>query len=124
MECIKVFEDEIFAVIHAENQLNSLDYLEASHFSQLYLLINSFPLEGVAVYEHFLKPHKIAPKKISAIPFTEITLSMIAANMGVMCVPKWQLTPFKLSKELVFKRIGKTGLKRTHYLVVPYQLMI
>ena len=118
LESIKVFEDEIFAVIHQENPLNSLAYLEASHFENIHLLINSFPLDGVSVYEHYLKPHKISPKKITAIPFTEITLSMIAANMGVMCVPKWQLTPFKLSKELVFKPISKGGLKRNHYLVV------
>lgn len=118
LESIKVFEDEIFAVIHKENHLNSLDYLEASDFSDIHLLINSFPLEGVAVYEQFLKPNRIHPIKISAIPFTEITLSMIHANMGIMCAPKWQLTPFKLSKELMFKRISKNGLKRKHYLVV------
>ena len=41
---------------------------------------------------------------------------------SVMCAPKWQLNPFKLSKELVFKRIGKNGLKRTHYLVVKKEL--
>ncbi len=118
VESLKVFEDEIFAVIHKENQLNGFDYLEASHFSNTHLLINSFPLEGVAVYEHFLRPYKIHPIKISAIPFTEITLSMIEANMGIMCAPKWQLSSFKLSKELVFKRLGKNGLKRKHYLVV------
>lgn len=118
LESIKVFEDEIFAVMHKENQHNSVDYLEASHFLHIHLLINSFPLEGVSVYEHFLKPNKMNPKKVSAIPFTEITLSMIEANMGVLCAPKWQLTPFKLSKELMFKRIGKNGLKRNHYLVV------
>ncbi|MEP0266301.1 LysR family transcriptional regulator [Dokdonia sp.] len=118
LESIKVFEDEIFAIMHKENPLNSLHHLEASHFLDIHLLINSFPLEGVSVYEHFLKPNKINPKKISAIPFTEITLSMIEANMGVMCAPKWQLTPFKLSKELIFKRIGKNGFKRNHYLVV------
>ncbi|WP_298316649.1 LysR family transcriptional regulator [uncultured Aquimarina sp.] len=115
---IKVFKDEIFAVIHKENLLNSLEYLEASHFSDLHLLINSFPLEGVYVYEHFLKSNKINPKKISAIPFTEITLSMIEANMGVMCAPKWQLNSFKLSEDIVFKRISKNGLKRNHFLVV------
>jgi len=43
---------------------------------------------------------------------------MVSANMGVMCAPKWQLSSFKLSTELVFKRIGKNGLKRGHYLVV------
>jgi len=115
---IPVFKDEIFAVMHQEHLLNDLDYLDASHFGNVHLLINSFPLEGVAVYEQFLKPNKINPIKISAIPFTEITLSMINANMGLMCAPKWQLSSFKLSKELVFKRLGKNGLKRTHYLVV------
>ncbi len=115
---IKVFEDEIFAVIHKENQLNTFDYLEASHFSDSHLLINCFPLEGVSVYEHFLKPNKINPIKISAIPFTEISLSMIESNMGIMCAPKWQLKSFKLSEDIVFKRISKNGVKRNHYLVV------
>ena len=118
LSSIPVFKDEVFTIMHQEHQLNNLDYLDASHFAHVHLLINSFPLEGVAVYEQFLKPNKINPLKISAIPFTEITLSMIEANMGVMCAPKWQLDPFKLSKELVFKRIGKNGLKRQHYLVV------
>ncbi|GGG12552.1 XRE family transcriptional regulator [Dokdonia pacifica] len=116
-----VFKDEIFAIMHKENPLSHLEFLEANHFLNEHLFINSFPLEGVAVYEHFLKPNKINPKKISAIPFTEISLSMIQANMGLMCAPKWQLNPFKLSKELAFKRISKNGLKRTHYLVVKME---
>ncbi|MFS4447559.1 LysR family transcriptional regulator [Maribacter sp. 2307UL18-2] len=115
---VQVFKDEIFAIMHTEHVLNNLDYLDASHFGNVHLLINSFPLEGVAVYQQFLKPNRIHPTKISAIPFTEITLSMIQANMGIMCAPKWQLSAFKISSELVFKRIGKNGLKRNHYLVV------
>jgi len=118
LESTKVFNDEIFAIMHIEHHLNNVAYLDASHFENIHLLINSFPLEGVSVYEHLLKPNKINPIKISAIPFTEITLSMIEANMGIMCAPKWQLTRFKLSKELLFKRIGRNGLKREHYLVV------
>lgn len=117
-----VFKDEIFAVMHKENPLNDIDFLDASHFGEIHLLINSFPLEGVAVYEQFLKPNRIHPTKISAIPFTEITLSMINANMGIMCAPKWQLKSFHLSEDVVFKRIGKNGLKRTHYLVVKEEV--
>ena len=118
LTCIKVFEDEIFAIIHKENPLNNFEYLEPSHFSNIHLLINSFPLEGVSVYELFLKPNKIHPKRISAIPFTEITLSMIEANMGIMCAPKWQLKSFNLSKDIIYKRISNNGIKRNHYLIV------
>ena len=118
LDSIPVFKDEIFAVMHQEHPLNEREFLVPRDFADLHLLINSFPLEGVAVYEQLLHPNKVQPKKISAIPFTEITLSMIGANMGVMCAPKWQLAPFNLNKELVFKRITKNGLQRTHYLVV------
>lgn len=115
---IEIFEDEIFVLMHKEHYLNDLKHLDASHFSDAHLIINSFPLENVSVYEHFLRPNKITPIKISAVPFTEVSLEMVNANMGVMCLPKWTLKSFKVSEDLVFKRIGKHGLKRTHYLVV------
>lgn len=115
---MEVFRDEIFVLMHKEHPLHELDYLDASHFSDVHLIINSFPMENVSVYEHFLKPNRITPVKISAIPFTEVSLQMVKANMGIMCLPKWTLNSFKLPENLVFKRIGKYGLKRTHYLVV------
>jgi len=114
----KIFEDEIKVVMHAEHPLSDLPFLDASDFSDIHLLINSFPLENVSVFEHFLKPNRIVPTKVSAIPFTEVTLQWIEANMGVTCVPPWTLKSFDLSEELIFKRIGKHGLKRSHYLVM------
>lgn len=115
---LKVLEDEIYAVIHKEHRFSDQEYLDVSHFSDLHLIINSFPLESVSVYEHFLKPNKIIPYKISAIPFTEVAMEMVNANMGVVCLPKWSLKPYNLSEDVRFKKIGKHGLKRSHYLVV------
>ena len=115
---IKLFEDEIFAIMHIENQLASKQYIEIDDFSQIHLIIHSFPIETVSVYEYYLRPNNIMPYKISAIPLTEVSLEMVNANMGVMCLPKWALKAFNLSKDLVFKRIGKSGLIRTHYLVL------
>jgi len=43
---------------------------------------------------------------------------MVNANFGILCVPKWALKSFKISNDLVYKKIGKNGLKRTHFLVV------
>lgn len=114
---IAVNEDEIFVIMHKENTLNVNSFLEASVFSKTHLIIHSFPLETVSVYEKFLKPNKIAPLKISAIPLTEVALEMVNANMGVICMPKWALKSFRVSEDLVFKRIGEKGLKRIHYLV-------
>ncbi|RNL69263.1 LysR family transcriptional regulator [Sinomicrobium pectinilyticum] len=113
----EVYEDEIFAVVHKENPLSKVEFVDANDFSDVHLIIHSFPIETVSVYDRFLKPYKITPLKISAIPLTEVALEMVDANMGIMCMPKWALAPFKLSDDLEFKRIGKNGLKRTHHLV-------
>jgi len=34
-----------------------------------------------------------------------------------MCMPSWTLKPFKLPKDIVFKKLGKQGLTRKHYLI-------
>lgn len=117
LSSIEIYEDEIFAIMHKENTLNKADFLDTNDFSDTHLIIHSFPLETVSVYDQFLKPNKITPLKISAIPLTEVALEMVAANMGIMCMPKWALKSFKLSDDLIFKRIGRNGLKRTHHLV-------
>ena len=117
LSSIEIYDDEIFAVMHRENHLAYNPFLDTNHFSEIHLIIHSFPLETVSVYEHFLKPNKITPFKISAIPLTEVAMEMVAANMGIMCMPKWALKSFHISEDLIFKRIGENGLKRTHYLV-------
>ena len=115
---IEIFEDEIFAIVHKENELAKFDFIDASSFLNLHLIIHSYPLETVSVYEQFLKPNKIVPFKISAVPLTEVALEMIEANLGVLCMPKWALKSFKLSENIQFKSLGNTGLKRKHYLVI------
>ncbi|MCX2743750.1 LysR family transcriptional regulator [Mangrovivirga sp. M17] len=114
---IEVYEDEILAIVHKENPLSKVDFLKAKDFLDIQLIIHSFPLETVSVYELFLKPNNVIPSKISAIPLTEVALEMVDANMGVMCMPNWALNSFKLSDDIEFKRISRNGLKRTHYLV-------
>ncbi len=114
---VPLFEDEIFAVMHPEHVLAEKSFLEAGDFTQAHLIIHSFPLESVFIYERFLKPNQVMPVKISALPMTEVALEMVAANMGLTCMPKRYLEAFTGGRELVLKPIGPHGLKRTQYLV-------
>ncbi|MDH7446434.1 LysR family transcriptional regulator [Aquimarina sp. 2201CG14-23] len=115
---LKFYEDDVMALMNNEHSLASKNFLEASDFLNEHLIIQSFPLSTVSVYKHFLEPNNIDPIKISAGIHTEICLEMIAANMGIMCLPKWVLSPFKIPENVTFKQIGIQGLKRAHYLVV------
>lgn len=118
LKAVEIFEDEVFAIMHKEHPLGNREFLSAADFAEVHLIIHSFPLETVTVYAHFLQPNNVSVAKIMAVPFTELSLELVNANMGIMCMPRWALRSFKLSGDLVFKRIGKNGLKRTHYLVI------
>lgn len=115
---IPIFDDEIFALMHKENVLNQNQFIDTTSFKDNSLIIHSLPLETVSVYKQFLKPNKITPFKVIAIPLTEVALEMIGANFGIMCMPKWALQSFRVSENIVFKKIGENGLKRKHYLVI------
>lgn len=114
---VPIYESEVMAIMNDEHPLAQQDWIDAKDFEDHHLIIQSFPLSTVTVYQQFLQPNNIMPKKVSAGIYTEICLEMIAANMGVMCMPKWVLNPFILPKNIVFKRIGKNGLVRQRYLV-------
>ncbi|MEQ8469894.1 MAG: LysR family transcriptional regulator [Marinoscillum sp.] len=115
---IEIIRDELFVLMHKQNELQSKKYIEASDFTNLHLIIHSYPMETVYVYQNYLKPNDVLPKKISAIPLTEVTLEMVNANLGITCIPKWMLKSFNHQQDLVFKPIGRNGLKRSLYLVI------
>lgn len=114
---IRIYEGEVMAILNQEHPLAHKDYLKAVDFLDLNLIIQAGPLSTVTVYEQFLKPNEIEPAKVHIGVYTEICLQMIAANMGVMCMPKWVLDPFIIPNNLVFKKIGENGLIRRRYLV-------
>lgn len=117
LDTIELFEDELFTIMHREHKLSKKPFLEAKDFLDQHLIIHSYPLETVSVYQQFLKPFKVEPYKITAIPLTEVALELVQANMGITCIPKWALKSFKITEILTFKPLTETGLKRKHYLV-------
>lgn len=114
----KVVRDQLLAVLHRENPLASKRYLEAKDFLNQHLIIHSYPLETVTIYEKYLKPNDVSPARISAIPLTELALEMVRVNRGITCIPEWMLKPFAHQNDLVFRSISKTRLIREIYLVV------
>lgn len=109
------FEDELLAVMHQDHPLAAQPHLAASDFAHQHLIIHSYPLETVSVYQLFLQPAGVIPQKTSALPLTEVALEMVDAGMGISCFPAWALRAFQLSPHLVTLPLGPQGTRRTHY---------
>jgi LysR family transcriptional regulator, regulator for metE and metH len=118
---IELFKDEVMAVVHRESELAKKKFLSAEDFVDQTLIIHSYPLETVTVYQHFLKGHKVQPKQIIAIPLTEVALEMVKSGMGIMTLPGWALKPFVSSPDLRLVRIGPRGLSRAHYAAIRHE---
>jgi LysR family transcriptional regulator for metE and metH len=118
---IELFKDEVMAVVPSGHALSGKKHLSADDFANEVLIIHSYPLETVTVYQHFLKENKVQPKEIMAIPLTEVALEMVKAGMGIMTMPVWALKPFAASDEVSLVRIGAKGLIRTHYAAIRHE---
>jgi len=118
---IELFKDEVMAVVQTDHELSLKKFLTSGDFSDQPLIIYSYPLETVTVYQHFLKQDKIQPRQIIAIPLTEVALEMVKAGMGIMTMPRWALKPFVSSPELALVKIGAKGLTRTHYAAIRHE---
>jgi LysR family transcriptional regulator for metE and metH len=59
---IELFKDEVMAVIPSGHALSGKKYLSADDFANEVLIIHSYPLETVTVYQHFLKEQKVQPE--------------------------------------------------------------
>ncbi len=114
---VSLQQDEVFCWVHHDHDLADKAHIDAEDFKGLNLIIHSYPLSSVSVYENFLRPSGVEPAKIIAIPFPAIALEMVQINMGVFCVPKWTLSSLHIPESICSRKIGAKGLKRTHYLV-------
>ncbi|MFI5137009.1 MAG: LysR family transcriptional regulator [Sphingobacteriales bacterium] len=118
---VELFKDEVMAIVHKDSHLANKKFLRASDFADQNLIIHSYPLETVTVYQHFLKEQKVQPRQITAIPLTEVALEMVKSGMGIMTLPGWALKPFVSSPELRLVKIGPKGLIRKHYAAIRHE---
>lgn len=119
LEYIELFEDEIVLLVHENHLLAQKKYVIPEDFQDENLIIHSLPVDKVTVYKLFLQPEKITPKKITPIPHTEASISMVKAGIGIMAMPKWAIQrQLENDPSLKIIKIGKNGLKRIQYIAI------
>jgi LysR family transcriptional regulator for metE and metH len=115
---IELFQDEMVAVISSQHEWTTKKFVTAKDFVDQNLIIHSLPLETVSVYSYVLKPANVSPKKIIALPLTEASVEMVKADMGIMVMAKWAAQPYIRNSTLHTVKVGRNGLKRTHYAAI------
>jgi LysR family transcriptional regulator for metE and metH len=115
---IQLFQDEMVAVVTEDHPWTKKKFVIAEDFADQHLLVHSLPLETVTVHQFVLAPAGVTPAKITPLPLTEASIEMVKADMGIMVMAKWALQPYLRNTTLKGIKIGRNGLKRTHYVAI------
>jgi len=111
----ELFQDEMVAVVPDTHSWAAKKFVVAEDFAEQHLIIHSLPMETVTVHQFLLEPAGVSPKKVIVLPLTEASVEMVKAEMGIMVMAKWALQPYLRDTTLKAIKIGRNGLKRTHF---------
>ncbi len=114
IEFIKLFADEMLAVVAPQHPWANRPFVQAEDFQDVTLIIHSLPLDTVSIYRTELIPKGISPKKLIVLPLTEASIELAKANMGVIVLANWALKPY-LSNDIKAVKINPEGFFRQQY---------
>ncbi|WP_394771991.1 LysR family transcriptional regulator [Mucilaginibacter sp.] len=114
IEFIKLFADEMLAVVSPQHPWANRPFVQAEDFQDATLIIHSLPLDTVSIFRTELIPKGISPRKLIVLPLTEASIELVKANMGVIVLANWALKPY-LTNEIKAVKINPEGFFRQQY---------
>ena len=81
-------------------------------------MLISYPvdIERLDIYNQFLLPAGVTPKRHKAIETTDIMLQMVASGRGVAALPRWLVEEYALKMDVVPVRLGVHGVAKQIFL--------
>ena len=111
-----VFDYEQVLVVHKDHPLADQQEVRPEQLNEETLITYPVPLERLDIYNMFLLPAKVGPRKHKTIETTDIMLQMVASGRGVTALPKWLVTDYAPHLQLRTLRLGPTGIQKHIYL--------
>lgn len=109
-----VFDYEQVLVVGRAHSLARADHVEPAQLAEEVLITYPVGTDRLDIYNLFLRPAGISPKRHKSIETTDIMLQMVASGRGVAALPRWlveenvarfDVAPVKLGRQGVAKQI-------------------
>ena len=107
---VKLFEDELVAVLPAKHRLAKRDYLEPADFREEVQLSYSAVTEKGFEDERFFRPARAMPKRWLRAGDVAMILAMVRRGLGVSILSRWAVAGHLAAGGLVMKPLGRNGL--------------
>ncbi|MCZ2153965.1 MAG: LysR family transcriptional regulator [Bryobacterales bacterium] len=111
-----VFDYEQVLVVSGRHPLAGEDYVKPEQLASETLITYPVEIERLDVYNQFLTPAGILPRRHKEIETTDIMLQMVASNRGVGALPRWLVEEYAGRMDLVAVRLGPEGIAKQIFL--------
>lgn len=111
-----VFDYEQVLVVSRTHALATASHIEPAQLSGEVLITYPVETDRLDIYNQFLQPAGISPKRHKAIETTDIMLQMVASGRGVAALPRWLVESYAGEMEIVSVRLGQQGIAKQIFL--------
>ena len=111
-----VFDYEQVLVVGPQHPLRGAEYVLPKQLSEETLITYPVAIERLDIYNLFLTPAGIAPKRHRVIETTEIMLQMVASGRGVAALPRWLVEEQSAKFDVAPVKLGRRGVAKQIFL--------
>jgi LysR family transcriptional regulator for metE and metH len=111
-----VFDYEQVLVVSRRHPLAVVAYVRPEQLIDETLITYPVEIDRLDIYNQFLTPAGVSPKRHKAIETTDIMLQMVASNRGVGALPRWLVEEYSGKMDVVAVRLGPAGIAKQIFL--------
>ena len=111
-----VFDYEQVLVVARHHPLADASHVEPRQLTQEVLITYPVATDRLDVYNRFLLPAGVTPKRHKTIETTDIILQMVASGRGVAALPRWLVQEYAGKVDVVAVRLGPRGIAKQIHL--------
>jgi len=111
-----VFDYEQVLVVPRSHALAQANYVQPQQLADEVLITYPVPLDRLDVYNQFLQPAGVLPRRHKTIETTDIMLQMVASGRGVAALPRWLAGEYAHKMAVVPVRLGDKGIAKQIHL--------
>ena len=111
-----VFDYEQVLVVNREHPLAAVDYVKPEQLTREVLITYPVETDRLDIYNQFLMPAGVSPRRHKAIETTDIMLQMVSSGRGVAALPRWLVEEYADTMNVVPVRLGRKGIAKQIFL--------
>ncbi|MBN3858780.1 LysR family transcriptional regulator [Paraburkholderia sp. Ac-20340] len=111
-----VFDYEQVLVVSERHALAGARHVKPEQLADETLITYPVETDRLDIYNQFLRPAGVTPRRHKTIETTDIMLQMVASDRGVAALPRWLADEYAERMPVVSVKLGKQGIAKQIFL--------